>query len=241
MRGSSERLIPVSDAVVSFWRDILVFRRLEVYDQYKTAKRPELRFIMDKFTPFPDEKEMEDFRKNPWNLVVKVVRGAVLVNTFSLFLRKILDEDPLSWYAALYLAHSALDNNYLKYDRLLERPDLLDIAIDKDFTPLVPLPSTWNLQRWLEREKRVDENSVRATVLSIAQDLEGRFISLGYDFVSFFLEGYEKIREHLDFPTGLPPLLRFVKLREVLYRLGGVRGNERNLVKEELRRWGIEE
>ncbi len=241
MKGLSGYLIPVSEGVVAFWRDALVFRKLKKYGAYETAHRPELRFIMDAFTPFPDEEELISFRENPWNLVLKVVRGAILVNAFSSFMRSVLGEDPLSWYAGLYLAHSALDNNYLKYDRLLERPDLLGVKVTPDFVPLLPLPSTWNLQRWEEREKRCNGEAARITVYSIAQDLEGRAVSEGYDFVSFFLEGYDKIAKRFGLPENAPPIERFVELRRLLFGLKGVEGEEREAVRRELTRWGIQE
>jgi len=240
MRGLSGRLIPVSDDVANFWRDVLLLRRLEIYDRYDTTKHDDLKFIMDRFTPFPEE-ELEEFRRRPWSLVLRVVRGAILVNAFSLFMRRVLPREPLPWYAGLYLVHTALDNNYLKYDRLLERPDLLGVRIDKDFTPLVPLPSVWDVERWLRREKRLDENSVRATVFSLAQDLEGQAVSEGYDFVSFFLEGYDVVAQRFGLPDQASPIEKFVLLRKILYRLEGVRGVEREEVRRELLRWGIEE
>ena len=240
MKGSSESLIPVSDGVVEFWKEYLVLRKLEMYNQFETAKRPELHFIMDVFTPFPSEEELKRFRENPWTLLLEVVKGAYLVNAFVSFLRKVVTT-PLSWYAALYLAHSAVDNNYLKYDRLLERPDLLGVTITNRFVPLLPLPSAWGSDLWFKKEKIFDENVVKATILSLAQDLEGHAISSGYDFVTFFLEGYDNIRDALGLKDTNNPIERFVILRKILYKLSGVSGEDAEKVREELLRWGIEE
>jgi len=237
MKGLLKRLIPVNKEVIEFWRNTLELKKLEIYNEYNTVKHEELRFIMDNFTPFP-HKELEIFIKNPWELVLRVVRGAILVNSFSYFMKKILPENPLAWYIGLYLVHSAVDNNYLKYDRLLERPDLLKVNIDKDFTPLVPLPST-NIERWLEREKISDINNAKVTIFSIAQELEGKTFSFGYDFVKFFLEGYEKIKDYFNLRDTQNPLEKFVTLRKILYRLNGLNEEDKKIVKKELERWGI--
>lgn len=232
-------LLPIPNEVIKEIKRKIVIRPVKKYRKVRTLSSDWFRKVADEYTPPLSKSEVEEFRKNPWRFGIKVIDGIRNVNFLALILRgavRAAKNKTLAWIAALYILHSAVDNNHLKYDRIFDFERPLGVRVPKEFKLIIPVPSTWNFYEF-GREIRVRKRDVFLTILSIAQELEGEEFSSSSSFINFFLEGYEELRTELNLAKVDPPNA-FLKLRDIItHPEKYLRNEEVEEIKEELDRW----